>query len=176
VVADFGASDDRLFGGWGTDRLDDQLWTGTGRQQRLDGGPGRGDSLLLHSSLLNPGFDAATGSVDLRSGILVYARAGTTSSAAAPGLEGLDLSTDGTAWTVRGSASADDVWAAGTSGTRFRGRAGDDAFTGSAGDDVFDGGAGTDRARTLGGGEDTCTGVELFDLVGGAQDCEHVTP
>lgn len=173
IVSDFGANADRLHGGPGPDRLADQLWDDT-RKQVLDGGQGGADVLLLLSNLLNPDFEPATAELDLATGVLTYDGEIDT-TAAVPALERVELSTDGVDWLVRGTAVDNDVSAAGSSSTTFRGRGGDDVFSGSAGDDVYDGGAGTDRARTMGGGDDRCISVELFDDPLD-QDCEQDEP
>jgi Ca2+-binding RTX toxin-like protein len=87
-------------------------------------------------------------------------------------VERVDLSTWGTAWTITGTPGPDTLSAAGSWGTAFTGRGGDDTFLGSAYDDTFRGGEGNDHSLGMGAGSDTCVSVEVLD----SADCESVTP
>jgi Ca2+-binding RTX toxin-like protein len=171
-ISDFGNSVDRIYGGAGKDDVTDEL-TDPGDAEVMSGGNGDRDRFHLFTNRINPSVDAATGTWNMQTGVLDYTLGSINVTIPARHFEELDLATYGTSWTVTGTAGANFVNAAGSTGTTFSVLGGDDVFSGGKGDDVFDGGPGTDRVIMMGPGDDTCTSVERFDLVLG-QDCETI--
>jgi hypothetical protein len=74
-------------------------------------------------------------------------------------------------WTVIGTGAPEFVGASTDYPIRFLAAGGGDRFVDGVGDDTYDGGPGTDEIAGSGGGNDTCTAVEV-----GLDKCETVTP
>ena len=157
-IDDTGPTNDVLKGGRGNDTITDQVGDSTAAQEDA-GGPGA-DQLNLFSTLINPSAAHSTGTWDMATGEMQITF-NSKVSLTATSFAFANFNTYGTSWDVTGTTNADDLSAAGTSGTHFQALGGDDTFFGSPDDDVFDGGDGTDTATAMGAGNDTCISVEV---------------
>ena len=103
--------------------------------ETIDGGPGS-NSLQLNSDAVNPKDAASTGTWDMASGAMTFTLDHEISLTVSQ-IEGAVLATDGTSWTVTGTAGDDSLnGATGGAPTSFDGLAGDDFFRGADGDDA----------------------------------------
>jgi Ca2+-binding RTX toxin-like protein len=165
VLDDIGRSADVMSGGRGKDLIIGQLWE-TDALQIFKGGPGR-DHLSLLSNELNPTPDAATGTWDMRTGVMHFTLNELLDITASK-FEKADFATWGASWTIDGTDGPNVVFASNRS-TTFYGHGGDDKFMGSPDPDTFDGGDGTDRALSMGVDPgDVCISVEVIDY----DDCD----
>jgi Ca2+-binding RTX toxin-like protein len=171
AIDDLGAGADRIYGGAGADTLVTQISDVPGLEQVVDGGAGNNDFVGLHTQTINPTTLPSTAAWSMSTGVLVFTLDHPVTLTVAH-VERADLSAWGTTWNVSGTSGPDTLLAAGSWGTVFTGRQGDDTFMGSSYDDTFRGGGGRDHSLAMGSGTDTCTSVELLDDGG----CENVTP
>ena len=167
-IEDQHPTNDRMTGGEGDDTLTAGIGNGNAPQV-FDGGHGF-DTLDLYSVGINPKGAASTAAWDMATGVMTFTLDHEITMSATS-IDRALFQTQGTAWTVTGTAGDDFVSLWGTTRTSFDALDGDDVFRGSDGDDVFNGGPGQDHSFGMFDGDDTCISVETID----GDDCEHVS-